>query len=83
MAGNKQINKDKLDDLIVGRVIPQIYAFTTETIPNYLKVGDTFRPVATRLKEWRRHFPKLKKKFQDEAKVNEEIFLEIMPFINT
>ncbi len=30
-----------LDNLIVGRVEPHIYAFTTNTVPNYLKVGDT------------------------------------------
>ena len=38
-----------LDELIVGRVEPRIYAFTTNTIPNYLKVGDTYRPVDVRL----------------------------------
>jgi len=46
-----------LDEIIIGRVEPQIYAFTTETIPNYLKVGDTYRPVETRLNEWRKYFP--------------------------
>ena len=35
-----------LDKLIVGRVTPHIYAFQTGTIPNYLKVGDTYRPVS-------------------------------------
>ena len=46
-----------LDQLIIGRVDPHIYAFTTNTIPNYLKVGDTYRPVTVRLQEWREHFP--------------------------
>lgn len=63
-----------LDEIIIGRVEPQIYAFTTETVPNYLKVGDTYRPVETRLNEWRKYFPELEKKFQDIAKVDEEIF---------
>ena len=27
-----------LDDLLVGRVEPHIYAFSTNTVPNYLKV---------------------------------------------
>ena len=48
-----------LDNLIVGRVEPHIYAFTTNTVPNYLKVGDTYRPVNVRLDEWRDFFPNL------------------------
>ena len=31
----------KLENIIIGRVEPHIYAFTTGTVPNYLKVGDT------------------------------------------
>jgi hypothetical protein len=69
-----KINVDILDELIVGRVEPQIYAFTTETIPNYLKVGDTYRPVETRLNEWRKFFPNLEKKFGNVAKVDDETF---------
>lgn len=30
-----------LDEIIIGRVEPHIYAFSTNTIPNYLKVGDS------------------------------------------
>lgn len=45
------IDKTILDEIIIGRVEPHIYAFTTNTIPNYLKVGDTYRPVSVRLKE--------------------------------
>jgi len=56
MAENNQLDIQILDELIIGRVEPHIYAFTTETIPNYLKVGDTYRPVETRLNEWRKHF---------------------------
>ena len=48
-----------LDFLITGRTDPQIYAFYTNTIPNYLKVGDSYRPVRIRLNEWRRFFPDL------------------------
>lgn len=57
---NDMIDTSPLDGMIVGRVEPQIYAFTTETIPNYLKVGDTYRPVSVRLSEWERIFPHLK-----------------------
>lgn len=63
-----------LDNLIIWRVEPSIYAFTTETIPNYLKIGDTYRPIEKRLNEWRKHFPNLEKKFEDIAKIDEEIF---------
>ena len=44
-------NTSKIDELIVGRVKPHIYAFSTNTIPNYLKVGDTYRPLLVRLNE--------------------------------
>ncbi|MBW6482491.1 MAG: Eco57I restriction-modification methylase domain-containing protein [Vicingaceae bacterium] len=74
MAVKNNININVLDDIIIGRVEPQIYAFTTETIPNYLKVGDTYRPIEVRLKEWREHFPNLEKKFENVAKVDDETF---------
>lgn len=63
-----------LNDIIIGRVEPQIYAFTTQTIPNYLKVGDTYRPIETRLNEWRKYFPNLEKKFETIAKVDDDTF---------
>ena len=43
---NPRVDTTLLDGLIVGRVDPHIYAFTTETVPNYLKVGDTYRRTA-------------------------------------
>lgn len=48
-----------LDSIIVGRIDPHIYAFRTNTVPNYLKVGDTYRPISVRLKEWKEIFPNL------------------------
>lgn len=63
-----------LGELIVGRVEPRIYAFTTNTIPNYLKVGDTYRSVEVRLEEWREHFPNLKREFDDSAKIGDVFF---------
>ena len=39
------INSDILEGIIYGRVEPHIYAFSTETIPNYMKVGDTYRTI--------------------------------------
>lgn len=47
-----------LNKIIIGRIEPHIYAFSTNTIPNYLKVGDTYRPVAARLKKWMAHYRK-------------------------
>lgn len=61
-------------DLIVGRVEPHIYAFTTNTIPNCLKVGDTYRPVSVRLDEWREHYPHLKQEMEASAKVSPAVF---------
>ena len=74
MARQNKINVEVLNELIIGRVEPHIYAFTTETIPNYLKIGDTYRPIEVRLNEWRKHFPKLEKKFGDVAKVDDDTF---------
>lgn len=73
----KKINKidvSVLDNIIIGRVEPKIYAFTTQTIPNYLKVGDTYRPLETRLDEWRKYFPSLEKKFDEVAKIDDQTF---------
>ncbi len=64
----------QLDKIIIGRVEPHIYAFTTNTIPNYLKVGDTYRPVERRLKEWEVHFPNLVKQFEGTAKLGDSVY---------
>ena len=63
-----------LDSLITGRVEPHIYAFTTNTIPNYLKVGDTYRPVSKRLIEWREYFPNLEQKFEGSARITDDVY---------
>lgn len=65
---------DILDNLIIGHVDPHIYAFTTNTIPNHLKIGDTYRPVQIRLKEWEKKYPKLEKKFEGLAIINKDIY---------
>lgn len=67
-------NIEILDKLIIGRVEPYIYAFTTNTIPNYLKIGDTYRPVSKRLKEWEKYFPNLEKKYENKAIINNEVY---------
>ncbi|MEL4105610.1 Eco57I restriction-modification methylase domain-containing protein [Oscillospiraceae bacterium WX1] len=63
-----------LDNIIIGRVEPHIYAFITNTIPNYIKIGDTYRPVSVRLKEWQKYYPELKKQFENTAKVANDIY---------
>lgn len=68
------IDTSLLDSIIVGRVEPHIYAFTTNTIPDYLKVGDTYRPVSVRLNEWKRHFPELIKQYEDKAQVADDVY---------
>ena len=69
---NIKIDTTLLDCLIVGRVEPYIYAFSTETVPNYLKVGDTARGVRVRLDEWRKIFPNLIKQYEHSAQIDEE-----------
>lgn len=61
-----------LDGIITGRVEPYIYAFTTERVPNYLKVGDTARGVQVRLDEWKKIFPNLIKQYEHSAQIDEE-----------
>ena len=65
---------DVLDRVIIGRVDPHIYAFTTNTVPNYLKIGDTYRPVSQRLKEWRVFFPNLVKQYENKAIIDEKTY---------
>ncbi len=43
-----------LETIIYGRVEPHIYAFRTNKVPRYTKVGDTYRPTKVRIKEWER-----------------------------
>lgn len=69
---NLKIDTTLLDGLIVGRVEPHIYAFSTETVPNYLKVGDTARGVRVRLDEWRKIFPNLIQQYEHSAQIDDE-----------
>lgn len=74
MKKSEEKNQKLLDEVIVGYVKPHIYAFTTDTIPNYLKIGDTFRPVSKRLKEWKRVYPDLKEQYEHEAVINDDVY---------
>ena len=66
--------KEVIDKILIGRVEPFIYAFTTNTIPNYLKIGDTYRPVPIRLNEWKKYFPDLKEEYREKATINSDVF---------
>ena len=66
--------EEVLERLIIGRVEPHIYAFSTNTFPNYLKIGDTYRPVSERLAEWKNHYPKLEQEFEASAKIEDMFF---------
>ncbi|MBP3367684.1 MAG: DEAD/DEAH box helicase family protein [Treponema sp.] len=63
-----------LDSIVHGRVDPYIYAFETNIVPNFLKVGDTYRPVEVRLDEWRNVYSDLSKKYEHIAKVDEHTY---------
>ena len=55
MEDNIIIDDSLIKDVVFGRIEHKIYAFETDTIPKYLKVGDTFRSVDERLNEWKRN----------------------------
>lgn len=63
-----------LENLIIGRVYPHIYAFSTNTVPKYWKVGDTVRPVEVRLSEWRKYYQDLTQEYSRAAKVGDKFF---------
>ena len=63
-----------LDEKIYGRVEPHIYAFSTNMIPDYLKIGDTYRPVSITLNEWKEIYKDLKKEFEEVAMVDQDTF---------
>ncbi len=72
-----------VENLILVRNEPHIYAFSTNTIPNYLKIGDTFRPVDVRIEEWNKKISealgsevevKLTKEFTETAVIDDAYF---------
>ena len=77
------MNTEIVDKIIIGRVEPHIYAFRTNTVPDYLKIGDTYRPVEVRLNEWRHYFKDLEKLYEHEARIDERYFrdLEVHKFV--
>ena len=66
-----------IDNIITGYLPHSIYAFETNTHPNYLKVGDTNRRVEVRLNEWRKIYKDLIKKYEAEAMLEKYISQKI------
>ena len=60
------MNTEIVDKIIIGRVEPHIYAFKTDTIPSYTKIGDTYRPVNVRLDEWKSKYENIIKLCQEK-----------------
>lgn len=48
----RNFDVEKIDKKLKGRIKPQIYAFKTNTVPSFVKIGDTYRTVDERLSEW-------------------------------
>ena len=69
---SKLIDTSVTDKIIIGRVLPHIYAFSTSAAHGALKVGDTYRLVSKRLDEWRRHYPDIKKEYEQSAQLDDE-----------
>lgn len=76
-------NINFVENLILVRNEPHIYAFSTNTIPNYLKIGDTFRPVDIRIEEWNKKISealgsdidvRLTKEYTETAVINDVYF---------
>ena len=70
----KIIDTSILENLITGRVYPHIYAFSTDTVPKYWKVGDTVRPVNKRLAEWSKHYTDLRQEYCRAARIGNSFF---------
>ena len=78
---SENLTKEEVASLIEVRSEPHIYAFSTNTIPNFIKIGDTFRPISKRLEEWKKEyrdlsrvFPNITAEVEGLAKVNDEIY---------
>lgn len=67
-------NLEVLDEIIVGRTTPHIYAFVTNTVPNFLKVGDTYRSVERRLREWQLKYEGLREEFRHSASLTGDVY---------
>jgi hypothetical protein len=68
---SNKIDTTVTDKIIIGRVSPHIYAFSTPFVLNALKVGDTYRHVSKRIDEWKKTYPNLKKEYEHTAVIDE------------
>ena len=68
---SNKVDTSVTDKIIIGRVSPHIYAFSTPFVLNALKVGDTYRLVSKRIDEWKKTYPNLKKEYEHSAVIDE------------
>jgi hypothetical protein len=65
------VNDAILNEIIIGRAEPQIYAFSTNDIPAAWKIGDTNRDVKKRLEEWGKFFTDINLEYSESASLND------------
>lgn len=68
------MDNSEIEKITFGRIEPHIYAFNTNSIPNYLKIGDTYRPIKVRLEEWKKVFPNLTQQFEEKATITDDVY---------
>lgn len=71
---SKNFDLNELNDMFKVKVEHKIYSFYTNTTPNFMKIGDTYRQVAIRLKEWKRVYKNLTPEQIFDANINQESF---------
>ncbi|MBO4740407.1 MAG: hypothetical protein J5605_02055, partial [Bacteroidales bacterium] len=70
LCESKDLNGDYMIEFIERN--PHIYAFRTKSVPDYLKVGYTDRPVSVRLKDWGTKYEEIEPVGKWLAKVKSE-----------
>lgn len=69
-----EVGLKEVNEIFKVKVEHKIYSFYTNTIPDYMKIGDTYRQVAIRLNEWRRVYKDLRPNQIFDAHINNEAF---------
>ena len=69
------ITKEEAERQVYGRSEPHIYSFRIDDAPNYTKVGDTYRPIYVRKKEWEDIFGTLKDFTHYKASVKNNVYV--------
>lgn len=69
-----EVGLKEVNEIFKVKVEHKIYSFYTNTIPDYMKIGDTYRQVAIRLNEWKRVYKNLRPNQIFDAHINNEAF---------